>query len=334
MATLNSTVLSLLDHAKRVDSSGKTMKIVEMLSQSNAIVSDALFKECNDGTTELTSVRTGLPAVAWRMMNAGVPPSKSTTAQIREATGMLEAYMEIDVALAKMNGDEREFRLSESSAFLESMTQEAAQTVFYGNAGLTPEEFTGLSPRYSSLTAPNGSNVITESGAQSDNSSIWLVGWGAHSAHMIYPKGTSAGLSHRNLGEVTIESANGIGSGTRMQAYRDHWKWCMGLALRDWRYCVRIPNIDISNLVAKSSAADLVELMIKAILRIPFEGVSNLVFYMNRTCFQMLDIQRRDDVIAGGGLTYENVDGKRVHYFRGIPVRICDALLETEAVVS
>lgn len=334
MATLNATVLSLLDHAKRRDATGKTAKIVELLSQSNAILQDALWKECNDGTTELTTVRTGLPAVAWRMMNAGVAPSKSTTAQIREATGMLEAYSEVDVALAKMNGDEREFRLSEASAFLEAMNQEAAQTTFYGNAGTAPEEFTGLSPRYSSLTSTNASNVITGSGSGSDNSSIWLIGWGAQTMHMIYPKGSSAGLSHKDLGEVTIESAGGIGSGTRMQAYRDHWKWCMGLALRDWRYCVRIPNIDISNLVAKSSAADLVELMIKAIHRIPYEGVANLVFYMNRTCFQMLDIQRRDDVITGGGLTYENVDGKKVPHFRGIPVRVCDALLENEAVVS
>lgn len=334
MPTINGTVLSLLDHAKRRDATGKTAKIVELLSQSNQIVTDAVWKECNDGTTELTTVRTGLPSVAWRMMNAGVAPSKSTTAQIREATGMLEAYSEVDVALAKLNGDEREFRLSEASAFLEAMNQEAAQTLFYGNAGTAPEEFTGLSPRYSSLTATNGSNVITGSGAGSDNSSVWLVGWGLQTALMTYPKGSSAGLSHKDLGEVTIESAGGIGSGTRMQAYRDHWKWCMGLALRDWRYCVRIPNIDISNLVAKSSAADLVELMIKAIHRIPYEGVASLVFYMNRTCFQMLDIQRRDDVITGGGLTYENVDGKKIPHFRGIPVRVCDALLENEAVVS
>lgn len=334
MATLNSTVLSLLDHAKRRDATGKTAKIVELLSQSNAIVTDALWKECNDGTTELTTVRTGLPSVAWRMMNAGVAPSKSTTAQIREATGMLEAYSEVDVALAKMNGDEREFRLSEAAAFLEAMNQESAQTMFYGNAATAPEEFTGLAPRYSSTTAGNGQNVILGGGSQSDNSSVWLVGWGAQTTHCIYPKGSMAGLSHRDLGEVTIESAGGIGSGTRMQAYRDHWKWCMGLALRDWRYTVRIPNIDISSLVAQSGAANLVELMIKAIHRLPYEGVAKPVFYMNRTVFQYLDIQRRDDVITGGGLIYEDVDGRKIPHFRGIPIRVCDALLETEALVS
>jgi hypothetical protein len=119
-----------------------------------------------------------------------------------------------------------------------------------------------------------------------------------------------------------------------MRAYRDHWQWKCGIALRDWRFVVRIPNIDISNLVAKSSAADLIELMIKAIHRIPSLKMGRPVFYMNRTCFQMLDIQRRDDVIAGGGLTYSDVDGVMTANFRGIPVRKCDALIEAEAVVA
>lgn len=334
MATLNSSVMSLLDHAKGRDPNGKTATIVELLSQSNPILTDALWKECNDGTTELTSVRTGLPAVAWRLINNGVPTGKSTKAQIREATGMLESYSEVDVALAKINGDENDFRLSEASAFLEAMNQEAAQTLFYGNSGVAPEEFTGLSPRYSSTTAGNGANVLLGGGSGSDNCSVWLVGWGSQTTHMIYPKGSSAGLEHRNLGEVTIESANGIGSGTRMQAYRDHWKWCMGLALKDWRYSVRIANIDVSNLVSKTTAADLVELMIKATHRLPYQGVANPVFYMNRTCFEMLDIQRRDDIIAGAGLTWDTVDGKRQPSFRGIPIRVCDALLEAEALVS
>ena len=47
-----------------------------------------------------------------------------------------------------------------------------------------------------------------------------------------------------------------------------------------------------------------------------------------------LDIQRRDDVVSGGGLTFKNVDGVLEPSFRGIPVRICDSLLETEATVS
>jgi len=332
MSTLGANVLTLADFAKRLDPDGKVPSIVELLSQSNSLLDDMLFMEGNLPTGHRTTVRTGLPTVAWRLLNQGVQPSKSTTAQIDEQCGMLEAWSEVDKDLAMLNGNSAAFRLSEAQAFIEAMNQEMAQTVFYGNSGLAAEEFTGLSVRYSDPAATNGSNVIDAAGAGSDNASIWLVAWGANTVHGIFPKGSKAGLIHEDLGEVTVETTAGV-AGQRMRAFQDHWQWKCGIALKDWRYVVRIGSIDISNLVAKSSAADLIELMIKAIHRLPTMGLGKPVFYMNRTVFQMLDIQRRDDVITGGGLTYENVDGKIVPTFRGIPVRIVDALLETETAV-
>jgi hypothetical protein len=333
MSTLAANVLTLADHAKRLDPDGKTSAIVELLSQTNEILLDMLFMEGNLPTGHRTTVRTGLPSVAWRLLNQGVQPSKSTTAQIDESCGMLEAYSEVDKDLCELNGNTAAFRLSEAQAFIEAMNQEMAQTLFYGNSSTAPEEFTGLAQRYSSLSAANGQNIISGSGAGSDNSSIYLIVWGAQSCFGIFPKGSKAGLIHEDLGLVTVETTAGV-AGTRMRAYQDHWQWKCGVALKDWRYVVRIPNIDISNLVSKSSAADVVELMIKAIHRIPNIKMGKAAFYMNRSVFQMLDIQRRDDVISGGGLNYQNVDGQNTPTFRGIPVRICDALLETESVVS
>lgn len=329
MATIGSNALTLADWAKRLDPDGKVPMVVELLSQTNQMLDDMLFIEGNLPTGHRTTVRTSLPSVQWRRLNEGVAPSKSTTAQVTEECGMLEAYCEVDKDLAELNGNTSEFRLSEAAAFIEAMSQEMQSTMIYGNASTAPEEFNGLAQRYSAL----GQNVISGSGAGSDNSSIYLCLWGAQTAHGIFPKGSKAGLQHEDLGLVTVETTAGV-AGNRMRAYQDHWQWKCGLSVRDWRYIVRIANIDISNLVAKSSAADLIELMIKAIHRIPNLGAGRAAFYMNRTVFQMLDIQRRDDVISGGGLVYADVDGKVVPTFRGIPIRIVDALLETEATVS
>lgn len=330
MATLAATRPTLADWAKRLDPTGKTASIVELLSQSNEVLPDMLWQEGNLPTGSRITVRTGLPTVYWRLLNAGVPSSKSTTAQVDEMCGNLEARSEVDVDLAKLNGNTAEFRLSEGSAFVEAMNQEMVGTMFYGNSGTAPEEFTGLAPRYSSLSAGNGQNVLSGSGSGSDNASIWLIGWSADKVFGLFPKGSMAGLQHKDLGEGDAFDA----SNNRYRAYMDLWKWNCGLAVKDWRYVVRIANIDISNLVAKSSAADLIELMIKATHRIPNLQGCSPAFYMNRTCFQMLDIQKRDDAIAGGGLTYDLVDGVPVAKFRGIPVRKVDQLLETEATVS
>lgn len=335
MATLTANILTLADWAKRTDPNGQVVDIVEMLGQTNEILADMLWKEGNLLTGHRTTMRTGLPTVAWRLINQGIQPSKSTTAQIDEVTGMLEAWSEIDVELARLAGNPAEFRLSEAGAFIEAMNLEMAQTLFYGNAGAAPEEFTGLSPRYSSLNASvaNSQNIISGAGSGSDNTSIWLILWGERTIHGIFPKGSKAGLDHQDLGEETAETVAGLGQ-MRMRVYRDMWSWKCGIALRDWRYVVRIPNIDVSNLVAESSAADIIKLLTKATWRIPAMGAGRPVIYMNRTVGQMLDIQAQATVKAGGQLGYSDLEGKRVLSFRGIPIRITDALLETEAAVT
>ena len=333
MAVISSKALTLADHAKRTDPDGKIPKIVEMLEQTNEILDDMLFLEGNLPTGHRTSVRTGLPTVAWRLLNKGVQPSKSTTAQVDEQCGLLEAWSEVDQEVAELNGNVNAFRLSEASAFIEAMNQEFSSTLFYGNSGLAPEEFTGLSVRYSDLSAANAENIIDGGGVGADNSSIWLICWGEQTCCGVFPKGSKAGLYHDDLGLQTIETANGIAT-ERMRVYQDHFKMKSGLALKDWRYVVRIANIDISNLVTKSSAADLIDLMIKAMHRLPNLNMGRCAFYMNRTVIQMLDIQRKDDAVSGTGIKYDEVDGKLIPHFRGIPIKKCDSLLESEAQVS
>lgn len=335
MAGLNANALTLADWAKRLDPDGKTSSIVELLNQYNEVLDDMLWMEGNLPTGHRTTVRTGLPTPAWRLLNQGVQPSKSTSAQIDEACGMLESWSEVDKDLADLNGNTSAFRLSEASAFVEGMNQEMASVLFYGNSGLNPEKFTGLSPRYSAITgsAANKSHVIDGGGSGADNSSIWLVCWGAQSISGIFPKGSKAGLIHEDHGEVTVETSAGI-AGTRMRAYQDRWQWKCGIALKDWRYVVRIANIDISNLVAGSSAADLTQKMIFAMHRLPTLKMGKPVFYMNRSCFEMLDVQRRDAVASGGQLNYNVVDGELQYSFRGVPIRKVDALLETETALT
>lgn len=332
MSTLGANALTLSDWAKRLDPDGKVPSIVELLSQTNEILTDMQWIEGNLPTGHRSSIRTGLPTAAWRLINQGVQPSKSTTAQVDEGCGILEAWSEVDQDLAELNGNTAAFRLSEAQAFIEAMNQEMAQTLFYGNSSISPEEFTGLSIRYSDPTATNGSNVIDAGSSDTDNSSIWLIVWGANTVHGIFPKGSKAGLQHDDYGLVTVEATAAM-AGLRLRAYQDRWQWKCGVSVRDWRYAVRIGSIDISNLVAKSSAADVIELMIKAIHRIPTMNMGKPVFYMNRSVFQMLDIQRRDDVVTGGGLNYTNVDGVATPTFRGIPIRTVDALLQNEAAV-
>jgi len=330
MAVLSTTNPTLADVAKRYDADGKIDTIVELLSETNEVLEDMTFLEGNLPTGHRTTVRSGLPSSTWRKLNYGVQPSKSTTVQITDTTGMLEAYAEVDKALADLNGNTASFRLSEDRAFLESMNQTMANTLFYGDTGTDPEKFMGLSARYNSTTAESGDNIIVGGGSGSDNTSIWLVCWGPNTCHGIYPKGSQAGLNHQDLGEVTLEdAANG-----KYQGYRTHYKWDIGMSVRDWRYIVRIPNIDVSNLTkdASGSSAALVDLMVQAVEKLPNVNLGRCVFYGNRTISSIL--RRQITNTSNVRLSMDEVAGKRVMSFDGIPFRRNDAILNDEALVS
>lgn len=326
MAVKGLTALTLADWGKRVDPNGKVDKIIELLGQTNPILQDMPFVEGNLPTGHRTTIRTGLPAATWRLLNYGVPQGKSTTAQVTDTVGMLETYAEVDKSLADLNGNTAEFRLSEDRAFIEGMNQQMAQTLFYGDTSVNPQQFMGLSSRYSSKSAGNGQNIIDAGGTGTDNTSIWLVVWGENTVHGIFPKGQKAGLQHKDLGEQTLTDANG----GKYQGYRTHYKWDNGLALRDWRYVVRIANIDVSDL-SGGSAANIVKLMVAALHRIPNRGMGKPVFYMNRTIAQALDLQSLDK--ASLALSVKETEGEFWTTFRGIPIRETDAILETESRV-
>ncbi|MFZ9370246.1 MAG: major capsid protein [Limnohabitans sp.] len=329
MATLTANNPTLLDVAKRLDPDGKIASIVELLEQSNEVLGDMSFVEGNLPTGHKTTIRTGLPTPTWRKLYGGVQPGKSTTVQVTDSAGMLEAYAEVDKALADLNGNTAAFRLSEDAAHIEGMSQEMASTLFYGNEGTEPEAFTGLAPRYNSLSAQNADNIIDGTGTGSDNTSIWLCVWGNQTGHGIYPKGSQAGLQMTDKGQVTVENADGAGG--RMEAYRTHYRWDCGLTIRDWRYFVRVCNIDVSDLSTLANTKNLINWMIMASERIPSFGKGRAAWYVNRTIREKLRLGILEKVSSN--LSWETVEGKRVMTFDDIPVRRTDALINTEARV-
>ena len=337
MSTIG-TLKNLVDWTKSIDPDGSPAAIAEILSQDNQLIDAMMFKEGNLPTGEQATIRTGLPTPVWRMLNSGTPNSKATSAQITFQCGQLTARSQVDVDVAAMNGNTNEFRMQESRAFIEAMGQEVAQTMFYGSAA-NPEEFVGLANYYTSTSANNGENILLAGGAGADNSSMWLLGLGAQGIYGVFPKGSAAGLQHKNMGEMEAED----GSGNKYLAYVDYYKWNVGLAVKDWRYGVRIPNIDVSELAGLSGAQELTDstflpkLMARAIHRLPSRSGIKPVFCCNRTIASLLTVAAMEKTIAS--LTIEeglNQFGNSIMMlkFLGIPVLINDAITNAESLVA
>jgi hypothetical protein len=331
--------LTLADWAKRTDPDGRVALVAELLSQSNEILEDCVYKEGNLPTGDRVVIRTGLPTAYWRSLNQGIPNSKSSTAQVDEACGMLEARSEVDKDLAMLNGNTAQFRLSEDTAFLEAMNQTQAQTIFYGNPATDPKQFLGLATRYSSTSAGNGTNII-KGGATSGslNTSVYLVVWGDNTVYCPFPKGSKAGLIHEDLGEQTVY--DGV---NRMQAYATRYQWKSGLVVKDWRYVVRIPNLLVADIVggtgtqAANTDTQLIKLMMRSMYKIPNLDSGRAAFYMNRTVHAGLAVQsldRSQAALAVQPALSQFGTARNYLSFQGIPIRRVDCLLNTEAVVS
>lgn len=326
MATKGNTLPTLIDYAKRLDPDGKISPIAELLAQTNEILMDCPFYEANMETGHRETIRTGLPEVYWRMFNKGVPISKSRTQQVTDTIGMLEARSHIDIELAALNGNSAAWRFSEETPFLEAMSQEAASTIFYGNENVTPEKFTGLSPRFSDLSAENAENIIDAGGTTGNLTSIWLICWDQQTVNMRYPKGqgNSYGLQSRDLGEESVQDDQG----QYFQALRTLYTMKCGLSLKDWRYVVRIANIPVDTLDDAGATTDLWNNLIKAMHKLYNLKKGKCYFYMNRTIEQYLDLQSFNK--QNIQINQQEIDGDIVSMFRKIPFRTCDALLNTE----
>ncbi|MEN0629805.1 hypothetical protein CRX67_03955 [Enterobacteriaceae bacterium A-F18] len=339
MATLATGQLTLADWSKRTGPDGKISPIAELLSQQNDVLEDVVFMQANQPTSHVVAIRTGLPSVYWRAYNMGVPSSKSTTAQVTEPCAMLEARSHIDAKLLQLNNNSAAFRLSEESAFIEAMNQEMTGKIFNGNVGTDLKTFSGLATRYSSTTAGNGQNVILAGGSGSDNASMYLVVWGEQTVFCPFPQGSSAGLKSRDLGEESVQDA----SGNWYQAARSLFQWDAGLVVKDWRYVVRIANIDVSDWVgvtgtqATTASTNLIKLMMRAIARIPNFAMGRAAFYTNRSIQEGLMIQaleKSNNALAIQAALSQFGTQMNNLTFMGIPVRRVDQLGIAETLVS
>jgi len=331
MATIGNSYLSLADLRKQQDKNDQIADIIEIMAKKNDMMADAPTIECNEGNTHLNTMRTGLPQGTWRKLYQGVQPTKGTTTQVRDATGYLEDWSEVDAKLVEKASNPAKFRANEAKAHIMGIAHQLGETMVYGDTATDPERFTGLSPRFNSLSADNGNQIIDAGGTGSDNTSIFFVTWGEQTCHMLYPEGSPLGITRKDLGVSTKELADG----SLYEVFREKFCVDIGMSVRDWRAVAAVRNIDMSNLTPDAATgADLVDLMIDAYYQLDNANMADgsCVIYTSRTIAKTLHKQAMNK--ANVQLTLEQYDGKPVTMFLGHPIRRMDAILETEARIT
>ena len=331
MALLATKYQTLVDLMKQTVGDSVVTDIAEMMSEDDVVIANLHVKECNDGTANTSVIRTGLPTGTFRQLYGFVAPEKSETVQVKDITGMLEAYSVVDVDLVDKAKNPKQFRLNESRAFIEGMTQTASQNIFYGSVKDNAAKFDGLAVRYSKLSDNKrniGFNIVDGKGKGSDNASVWLVTTGENDIALIYPQGSQGGLKHEDDGIVTETNKEG----GKRKVYQDHYKHDLGVTVKDWRSTCRIANISISEL--QEGKVDLLDLLRQGYFKIKkyakgTNGAFKRTFiFCNSTVAMYLDKAACDK--SNVNLSIKEYCGEDITHYKNIPILTTDVLLDTE----
>lgn len=334
MATLAAQALTFTELRKRMAPDGKIDWIMEIMAQSNPIMQHIVWKEGNLPTGNQTTLRTSYPDPQLRRINRGVKPGKSTTRQIVDTCCIMEAYSQVDVRLVQLAPDKEGFRRSEDAAFVEGFTRKLAKDMFYGDTDENPDEFNGLGVRLNTFTGDKGTygyQTINAGGTNANKqTSIYIVDWGDKAVVGIYPKGSKAGLQMEDKGEQIVEDAEG----GKYPALMTWFAWDAGLAVENLRKVAALRNVDMNKDVTATTETErkkLVENFIRAKNRL--QDPKHPIAYVSDEVYTLLELHLNDK--SNVYITRQELMGAMPKiYVSGIEISKCDALTNTEPVIS
>jgi len=343
MAAIGNSFPSLIDHFKSVDKNGNYLPTIEALTVLNPIMRDAYVEEANNGFSHLNVTRTGLPQPTWGKLYQGIPQSKSTKQQVEDTSGFVESLATVDTRLLNYKKNPAQARADEANAHREAMAQDVQTNFFYADTATTPERFKGIAARYNSLapSADGKSYVIDAGGTGVDNTSIWLIGGGRGKTGLFYPEGSRAGIIREDKGEQ--RTTDDLGNPYYVK--EEYFRQDVGVTTGDYRYNVRIANLDVSDL--RAGNVDIYALLRKAMYRVhsTYDGAmadaylasggangARSVIYLNRDVMEALDAQTTNDNKVE--LRPADLEGKMIETYRRLPIRMTDAIINAEARVQ
>lgn len=321
MSTLSGEY-TLLDIKAMHDPDGNVAKVIDVLSEVNGVMQDAIWMEANDMTSHVVTQALSEGAGSAGVINQGVAYEEDRVKQIREQMEIFESYSRIDERLISKARNPEQFRAQKDAMRIRGMAKSWHTRFFYGDQSDNPAAVNGLATRYADLSLDN---VVGASGTGSDTTSIWLVQWGEEGLHLIYPRGERTIIEQEDLGRQLISDTSGV-----YTALVNHFMINWGIAVSDDRAVQRIANIETAGSTNIFNEDDLIE----AINRLPDPGnLERTRIYVNRTMKSQMEIALKDKSNVWFNYS-EGLGGVPVLTFRGIPVKLVDKLVDTETAIS
>ena len=341
-----STFVDVINNYSSADAKAQFVLPKRILDRMTPLVKMLPMKASNNILSNIAVRTDSLPVASTRRFNEGIQPTASKNAPINDPIALFEDYSEVDKDLWEIQNDPNMWRTDQDMNHIEALFQLMESTLIYGSLTTTPGAFNGLATRFNNLESyPNGDNswmVNCWNGGSAVASSVtsaWMIEFGDDSVYGIYPPNTPAGLSVRDLGEMTKELASGTtatGLNYMYQVLRTMLRWYMGIQIADERCVQRIANINPTALGSNNFDENI---FIQAKNWLPRAGEApGTVILVNRALKTQIDIRAVSQKIntyftppSDGSM---DVFGKAVTKFQNIPIYVAEKILSTETVIT
>lgn len=306
--------------------------VIEMCAEVNPMIKDAVYQQCNDGSTHDVVVVNGLAEAAFRDYYEGVKPSTGATTKVKLTTGMLESRGLADKKLVDKHKNPAKFRLVLNKTHIEAMNNTMQKEIIYGTK-TKGGKFNGLATCYNTISTDKkkvGYNVIDAKGTGDNLTSIYMVSWGDVGTSLIYPDAAedNGGLKHIAKPADTVRNSDG----TEYEAYRDIYEWDLGLCLANWKTGGRIANIDVSKF-GTADAPDLEQLMTELYYKTMGKRTGmNTVFYVPLEV--IIEFERQIKAKYDHTADVIKYLGEDIVSFKKIPLRLCEQIAIDETHVG
>lgn len=318
----NANTLSILHQIESYGPDGKYLPVARVLDQELVVARMFPWFEGNGVDTHVVRKDADLGTSYRRRDNQGTPGSRTFKVNVTESKMGWARQIDIDKRVADAGGDPGKTRLEELAGALEGLGQEVENDYLNGDESSDPESINGLLTRRNDPSA-NPSLYVNglASTATSTCMSVLLVGRGKRGVYCWYPRGSKAGITRQNYGDTLRDDTNGS-----LPMYRERVEFQGGLAVADDRYLIRAHSIDRTQPL--DGGADMIEVMIEMLGKLKRMDMDPL-FIMSREAWIRTWQQgnnRRD-----GNVTSDNLAGKPVFVFYGVPVMISDRMSVNES---